>query len=218
MESEEVETPKDAQTPEETTAGPALEAASGKKVKSKDLLIILAAGVLAGLSYLLTAPMSLAPGVQYRLFAFVAPTLGIILGKYRGGVAAAIAEAVWAYVSFYILGIPVLSIATPFALVGNFFQAYIPGLMAERLGEGGGRTLCAKNAGVIIGGAILGLGVLTFFWFGVFFEVLGVAPYMVIVEMLIYSDFPPMIIGTVPFTWLVLRLPGIDKGVFSSRW
>ena len=187
------------------------------KFLPKDVLIIVVAGILAGLSYLLTAPMSLAPGVQYRLFAFVAPSLGIILGKYRGGFAAMIAEALWACISFYVLDIPVLSIATPFALVGNFFQAYIPAAMVEHFGEKAGKKVSMHNLGVITIGAVLGFVCLSLFWFGVFFEVLGVAPYMVMVSSLWYSDLLPMVIGTAPFVWILLSIPMI-KEEWKRRW
>ncbi|MDG6220038.1 MAG: hypothetical protein QCI38_01150 [Candidatus Thermoplasmatota archaeon] len=179
------------------------------RFSAEDLVVIIIAGVLAGLSYLLTAPVSLAPGVQYRLFAFVAPALGIILGKYRGGIAAMIAEATWAIISTYMLNIPVLCIATPFALVGNFFQAYIPARMVEHFGERGGIKVSLHNWAIIFVGSMLGLFVLSLLWFGVFFEVLGVAPYFVIVEMLWYSDALPIAIGTAPFVWIMLRIEPI---------
>ncbi|MCK4718304.1 MAG: hypothetical protein KAT70_06510, partial [Thermoplasmata archaeon] len=183
----------------------------------KDILIILVVGILSGLSYLLTAPQSLAPGVQYRLFAFAAPTLGIVLGKYRGGIAAMIAEATWAIISTCVLDIPVLSIATPFALAGNFFQAYIPSRMVEYFGERGGYKVSLHNFGVIFVGSIMGLVVLSLFWFGMFFELLGVAPYFVIVEMLWYSDALPIAIGTAPFVWLLLRINFV-KVEWERRW
>ncbi len=182
-----------------------------------DVLVIVFAGLLAGLAYLITHPVSLAPGIQYRLFAFIAPGLGIVLGKYRGGVAAAIGEGVWALIFTYVMGIPMLSIATPFALVGNFFQAFIPGLMIERLGQMHGRTVSVRNFGVMLLGAVIGLAFLSLFWFGVFFEILGVAPYIVIVELLWYSDFLPMLIGVAPFSWVMMRMPGIQRE-WARRW
>ena len=55
------------------------------KILPKDILIILVVAFLSALAYCITPTTSLAPGIQYRLFAFITPTLGIIMGKYRGG-------------------------------------------------------------------------------------------------------------------------------------
>jgi len=186
-------------------------------IKLGDIPFTILIGIFAGLSYLVTAEMYLAPGVQYRLFAFIAPGLGIILGKYRGGIAAGTAEGIWALLSYSVFAEPVLSIATPFAIIGNFFQAYIPALMVERYCKKGGYEINLHNLGVMLSGAVLGLIVLSFIWFGIFFEVLGVAPYFVIVENLWYSDFLPIVIGTAPFVWLLMRSKVI-KSIWNNRW
>ena len=188
-----------------------------RKTVMNNIIIILVAGVLAGLSYLITTETSLAQGIQYRLFAFVAPALGIILGKYKGGFAAAIAEGVWVLVTFYGLGLTyALSIATPFALIGNFFQAYIPGLVVEKYGDDIRSKLTVKNAGLIIAGSIAGFAVLCL-WFGIFFHLLDVAPFEIIIKTLIYSDFLPILIGTVPFVWIVMYLIKRKKAIIPVK-
>ena len=181
-----------------------------------EVIIITIASVSAGLLYLITAPIILAPGIQYRLFAFVTPALGIILGKYRGGICAAIAEGIWALLSFYMLGLPVLSIATPFALFGDFLQAYIPAIIVEKLGEDKGISITWRNLGVILLGATCGMVALSV-WFGIFFHILSVDTFLNIFVLLWLSDFLPMIIGTAPFVWLLIKVPRI-RNAWENGW
>ena len=186
------------------------------KIRPKDIAIILIVALLSALAYCITPTTSLAPGIQYRLFAFITPTLGIVMGKYRGGITAAIAEGIWVLISFYILDIPVLSIATPFALFGDFLQAYIPGLICEKWGKQGGITPSVHNLGVILLGAFIGMVAFSV-WFGIFFDLLDVAPFMVIFNTLWESDFLPMMIGTAPLTWILIKSRKIRRE-WKRRW
>ena len=175
-------------------------------------------GAFTGYLWAIFNPIQLAPFIHLRIFAFLIPVFGLVLGRGTGFVSGYVASIVWALTSG--LFVPLHTPLADGILVG--LTGWLPAALLA--GDKSRRELLAEISGsrfwafylksavvLLVTGLIMALGVaislqLTAgvpFWTG--FLLIGIV-----------SDTGPMIIGTAPVTLLFLTL--IKSMSWIQRW
>jgi energy-coupling factor transport system substrate-specific component len=144
------------------------------------------AGALTGAAFLLSAGIPLVPGaIHLRIFAFLPCVIGILYGPVTGFFAGAIGNTLWAILGGY------FNLATPITdLLGVGLTGLIPGLLVKPrdcLSTGGlAKAAIVSLISGIIMCPIVALGM----------DVVGAAPFMVILTFLLWADNIPIFFGT----------------------
>lgn len=175
-------------------------------------------GAFTGYLWAIFNPIQLAPFIHLRIFAFLIPVFGLVLGRGTGFISGYVASIVWALTSG--LFVPLHTPLADGILVG--LTGWLPAMLLA--GDKSRRELLAsmsgsrfwgfylKSAVVLLGtGLIMALGVAASlqltagipFWTG--FWLIGVV-----------SDTGPMIVGTAPAAYLFLTL--IKSLSWIQRW
>jgi energy-coupling factor transport system substrate-specific component len=153
---------------------------------SKKIVRIALAGALTGAAFLLTAGIPMVPGaIHFRLFAFMPCVIGILYGPITGFFAGAIGNTLWAIFGGY------FNLATPITdLLGVGLTGLIPGLFVKP-------AECLEKKG-LIKAAVVSLisGIIMCPIVAIGMDLVGAAPFMVILSLLLWADNIPIFIGT----------------------
>ncbi len=165
-------------------------------------------GTLTGYLWAIFNPIQLAPYIHLRIFAFLIPVFGLVFGRASGFVAGYVASVVWGLVagSFVLLHTP-LADRIAVGLTGWAPAAVLAGsksrrqLLAEMSGarfwEFYARSMlvCLLTGLVMALIVALSLRVTVHIPFRVGFGLIGIV-----------SDTAPMVVGTAPATYVLLKL------------
>ncbi|MCL5075521.1 MAG: histidine kinase [Chloroflexi bacterium] len=156
-----------------------------KRITPLNLIFFAIWGALTGLTWLLTAPIPLAPGaLHWRIFAFMPQVIGIFFGPWTGFASGYLGTLVWAILGGYF---NVMSPVTDG--IGCGLQGLIPGLMINALLEpnvGVGKIVLWSTISGVIMVPIVAVGM----------YLVGIVPFWTAIYILIISDLPPIIIAT----------------------
>jgi len=161
---------------------------------------------VTGVGFLLTAPIPLIPGaVHWRVLAFLPCIFGVLFGPAIGFVSGAIGNTLWAILGGY------FNAATPvFDLLGVGLTGLIPGLFCKPEDANTKFGLAKITAASFLSGMIMVPIV------AIGFDLVGVAPFVPAVLLLVLSDIPPIIIGT-PIIVKAVIPPLLARGLLKWR-
>jgi hypothetical protein len=152
------------------------------------IILSVVAAAATGVLWAYANPIQLVPGViQWRIFAFLPPLVGILLGWRSGFICGYIGTIVWALLAGTF--IPVHSLIVDGIMVG--LTGLVPGLLFDPSKSTFGRAALFKIAAVC-----LGIGLVMVVAVSASLAYLGIFPFWWAVGYLGLSDIVPMIIGT----------------------
>ncbi|QDL93251.1 aminotriazole resistance protein [Paroceanicella profunda] len=152
------------------------------------LVLSIVAAAATGVLWAYANPIQLVPGViQWRIFAFLPPLVGILLGWRSGFICGYLGTIVWSL--FAGTFIPAHSLLVDGIMVG--LTGLVPGLMFVP-----GRTSVDRNALLRIALVCLVVGLVMVVAVSASLAFLGIFPFWWAVGYLGLSDIVPMLIGT----------------------
>lgn len=152
------------------------------------LVLSLAAAAATGVLWAYANPIQLVPGViQWRIFAFLPPLVGILLGPKSGFICGYLATVVWSLLAGTF--IPAHTLIVDGLMVG--LTGLVPGLLFDPSRQTTDRTFLVKVALTC-----LGVGVVMVLTVSASLAYLGIFPFWWAVTYLGLSDITPMLIGT----------------------
>ncbi len=169
------------------------------------IVLSIVAAAATGVLWAYANPIQLVPGViQWRIFAFLPPLIGILLGWKSGFICGYLGTIVWSLLAGTF--IPAHSLIVDGIMVG--LTGLVPGWMFDPAKTTFGRAVLIKIAAVCL---IIGLIMVTAVSASLAF--LGIFPFWWAMLYLGLSDVGPMIIGT---PLLVIPALKILKGAHPS--
>lgn len=152
------------------------------------IVLAIVAGAATGVLWAYANPIQLVPGViQWRIFAFLPPLVGILLGSKSGFICGYLGTIVWSLLTGTF--IPAHSLIIDGIMVG--LTGFVPGLLFDPA-----KTTFDRNALIRIGITCLLVGIVMVLVVSASLYYLGIFPYWWAVSYLGLSDIVPMIIGT----------------------
>lgn len=152
------------------------------------IVLSVVAAAATGVLWAYANPIQLVPGViQWRIFAFLPPLIGILLGWRSGFICGCIGTIVWALLAGAF--IPAHSLIVDGIMVG--LTGLIPGLLFDP-----SKTTFDRYALFKIAAVCLGVGLVMVVFVSASLAYLGIFPFWWAVGYLGLSDIVPMIIGT----------------------
>ncbi len=152
------------------------------------IVLSVVAAAATGVLWAYANPIQLVPGViQWRIFAFLPPLVGILLGWRSGFICGYIGTIVWALLAGTF--IPAHSLIVDGIMVG--LTGLVPGLLFDPSKSTLNRSALFKIAAVC-----LGIGLVMVVAVSASLAYLGIFPFWWAVGYLGLSDIVPMIIGT----------------------
>src|SRR5712692_6898796 len=152
------------------------------------IVLAVICGVATGVLWAYANPIQLVPGViQWRIFAFLPPLVGLLLGARSGFICGYIGTIVWALLAGTF--IPAHSLIVDGIMVG--LTGLVPGLLFDPSKSTLNRSALFKIAAVC-----LGIGLVMVVAVSASLAYLGIFPFWWAVGYLGLSDIVPMIIGT----------------------
>jgi hypothetical protein len=152
------------------------------------IVLSVVAAAATGVLWAYANPIQLVPGViQWRIFAFLPPLVGILLGWRSGFICGYIGTVVWALLAGTF--IPAHSLIVDGIMVG--LTGLVPGLMFDPAQTSFTRSVLLKLAAVC-----LAVGLVMVFIVSASLAYLGIFPFWWAVGYLGLSDIVPMIAGT----------------------
>ncbi|WP_375466283.1 aminotriazole resistance protein [uncultured Methylobacterium sp.] len=152
------------------------------------LVLSLAAAAATGVLWAYANPIQLVPGViQWRIFAFLPPLVGILLGPKSGAICGYLGTIVWSLLAGTF--IPAHSLIVDGLMVG--LTGLVPGLLFNPATRSVNRVFLAQVAGTC-----LGVGLVMVLAVAASLAYLGIFPFWWGVTYLGLSDIVPMLIGT----------------------
>ncbi len=152
------------------------------------IVLSIVAGAATGVLWAYANPIQLVPGViQWRIFAFLPPLIGILLGWRSGFICGYLGTIVWSLLAGTF--IPAHSLLVDGIMVG--LTGLVPGLLVNPTKTPLDRTALIKIAAICL---VVGLVMVACVSASLAF--LGIFPYWWAVLYLGLSDIVPMIVGT----------------------
>lgn len=152
------------------------------------LVLSLAAAAATGVLWAYANPIQLVPGViQWRIFAFLPPLVGILLGPKSGFVCGYLGTVVWSLLAGTF--IPAHSLIVDGLMVG--LTGFVPGILLDPARRSLDRMFLVKVAAVC-----LCVGLVMVVAVSASLAYLGIFPFWWAVTYLGLSDIVPMLIGT----------------------
>lgn len=152
------------------------------------LVLSLAAAAATGVLWAYANPIQLVPGViQWRIFAFLPPLVGILLGPKSGFICGYLGTVVWSLLAGTF--IPAHSLIVDGLMVG--LTGFVPGLLLNPSKRAIDRTFLVQVAAVC-----LGIGLVMVAAVSASLAYLGIFPFWWAMTYLGLSDIVPMLIGT----------------------
>lgn len=152
------------------------------------IVLSIVAAAATGVLWAYANPIQLVPGViQWRIFAFLPPLVGILLGWKSGFICGYLGTIVWSLLAGTF--IPAHSLIVDGIMVG--LTGLVPGLMFDPAKQTFDRTALLKVAAVC-----LIIGLVMVFAVSASLAYLGIFPFWWAVTYLGLSDIVPMLIGT----------------------
>lgn len=152
------------------------------------LILSLVAAAATGVLWAYANPIQLVPGViQWRIFAFLPPLVGILLGSKSGFICGYLGTIVWSLLAGTF--IPAHSLIVDGIMVG--LTGFVPGMLFNPSVQTMDRMTLLKIAAVC-----LGIGLVMVVCVSASLAYLGIFPFWWAVGYLGLSDIVPMIIGT----------------------
>ncbi|MEH2486398.1 aminotriazole resistance protein [Bradyrhizobium sp. AZCC 2230] len=152
------------------------------------IVLSVVAAAATGVLWAYANPIQLVPGViQWRIFAFLPPLVGILLGWRSGFICGYIGTIVWALLAGTF--IPAHSLIVDGIMVG--LTGLVPGLLFDP-----SKSSLTRSALFKIAAVCLGIGLVMVVAVSASLAYLGIFPFWWAVGYLGLSDIVPMIIGT----------------------
>jgi hypothetical protein len=152
------------------------------------IVLSIVAAAATGVLWAYANPIQLVPGViQWRIFAFLPPLVGILLGWKSGFICGYLGTIVWSLLAGTF--IPTHSLVVDGIMVG--LTGLVPGLMFDPM-----RTKFDRATLIKIAAVCLVVGLLMVAAVSASLAYLGIFPFWWAVMYLGLSDIVPMIIGT----------------------
>ena len=152
------------------------------------LVLALVGAAATGVLWTYANPIQLVPGViQWRIFAFLPPLIGILLGPKSGFICGYLGTIVWSLLAGTF--IPAHSLLVDGIMVG--LTGFVPGYLFNPARQTLDRTTMLKIAAVC-----LAIGLVMVLAVSASLAYLGIFPFWWAVGYLGLSDIVPMIIGT----------------------
>lgn len=172
------------------------------------LVLSLAAAAATGVLWAYANPIQLVPGViQWRIFAFLPPLVGILLGPKSGFICGYLGTVVWSLLAGTF--IPAHSLIVDGLMVG--LTGFVPGMLLDPARQSLDRMFLIKIAAVC-----LCVGLVMVVAVSASLAYLGIFPFWWAVTYLGLSDIVPMLIGTPLLVLPALKvLKGAHPGAFT---
>lgn len=152
------------------------------------LVLSLAAAAATGVLWAYANPIQLVPGViQWRIFAFLPPLVGVLLGPKSGFICGYLGTIVWSLLAGTF--IPAHSLIVDGIMVG--LTGLVPGLLFDPGTQTVDKVFLAKVAAVC-----LAVGIVMVLAVSASLAYLGIFPFWWAFGYLGLSDIVPMLIGT----------------------
>ena len=152
------------------------------------LVLSIVAAAATGVLWAYANPIQLVPGViQWRIFAFLPPLVGILLGWRSGFICGYLGTIVWSLLAGTF--IPAHSLIVDGIMVG--LTGLVPGLLFDPA-----KTVMDRTALLKIAATCLVVGLLMVMAVSASLAYLGIFPFWWAVMYLGLSDIVPMLIGT----------------------
>ncbi len=152
------------------------------------IVLSLVAGVATGVLWAYANPIQLVPGViQWRLFAFLPPLIGILLGPKSGFICGYLGSLVWSLLAGTF--IPAHTLIVDGIMVG--LTGFVPGMMFDPARKPVDKAQLLKIAAVCL---VVGLVMVAAVSASLAY--LGIFPFWWALFYLGLSDVVPMIVGT----------------------
>lgn len=152
------------------------------------IVLSLVAAAATGVLWAYANPIQLVPGViQWRIFAFLPPLIGILLGKKSGFICGYLGTIVWSLLAGTF--IPAHSLIVDGIFVG--LTGFVPGLLFDP-----GKTAIGRAALIRIAIVCALIGIVMVIAVSASLAYLGIFPFFWGFTYLGLSDVLPMIIGT----------------------
>lgn len=152
------------------------------------LVLSIVAAAATGVLWAYANPIQLVPGViQWRIFAFLPPLVGILLGSKSGFICGYLGTIVWSLLAGTF--IPAHSLIIDGIMVG--LTGFVPGLLFNPA-----TTTFDKSTLIRIAGVCLVVGLAMVVAVSASLAFLGIFPFWWAVGYLGLSDIVPMLIGT----------------------
>lgn len=172
------------------------------------IVLSIVAGAATGVLWAYANPIQLVPGlIQWRIFAFLPPLVGILLGPRSGFICGYLGTVVWALLAGTF--IPAHSLLVDGVMVG--LTGLVLGFMFNPAVQGVGRnTLLRIAATCLVVGLVMVMAV------SASLAYLGIFPFWWSVTYIGLSDIIPMIVGTPLLLVPAIKLlNGAHPGGFS---
>lgn len=167
---------------------PATTAAAPAENSLFPIVLSIVAAAATGVLWAYANPIQLVPGViQWRIFAFLPPLVGILLGWRSGFICGYLGTVVWSLLAGTF--IPAHSLIVDGIMVG--LTGLVPGLLVSPAKQSLDRAALIKIAAIC-----LGVGLLMVVAVSASLAYLGIFPFWWAVSYLGLSDIVPMLIGT----------------------
>lgn len=152
------------------------------------IILSLVGAAATGVLWAYANPIQLVPGViQWRIFAFLPPLVGILLGPYSGFICGYGGTIIWSLLAGTF--IPAHSLLVDGIAVG--FTGLIPGLLFNPA-----RTTFGRSTLIKIGLVCLAVGIVMVLAVAASLAYLGIFPFVWGLTYLGLSDVVPMVVGT----------------------